>query len=225
MKTLSFKSIQIHGPDAETFLQGQLTCDVTKTTETPSFGAYCDHKGRMIANFYIQRDTENAFYLILPASLLEATITELKKFGAFSKVTIEEVDIQTSNPETNKNHYINKGIAFLYPETSLKFTPQMINWEKHGGVSFDKGCYVGQEIVARTQHLGKLKRHLHTFTISNTESTPKPGDELTQDGKTIGVVCDAVTEGNQITGLAVIQDNALEGNIKWNGLSCQLIAP
>ncbi|TXT31776.1 MAG: glycine cleavage T protein (aminomethyl transferase) [Rhodocyclaceae bacterium] len=48
--------------------------------------------------------------------------------------------------------------------TKEEFVPQMADFEKIGGVSFHKGCYPGQEIVARTQYLGKVKRHLHRVT-------------------------------------------------------------
>lgn len=55
------------------------------------------------------------------------------------------------------------GIPTLSPETQEAFIPQMLNLERLGGVSFTKGCYTGQEIVARTQYLGKLKRRLYVL--------------------------------------------------------------
>ena len=98
-------------------------------------------------------------------------------------------------------------LAILCDKTSLLFTPQMINLEKIGGVSFTKGCYVGQEIVARTQHLGTLKRHLHRLTI-NTNETLNPGDAVKNpNGDNIGVVIDAILLGdNKADILAVIED-------------------
>jgi folate-binding protein YgfZ len=56
---------------------------------------------------------------------------------------------------------IEAGIANIGPDTSDSFVPQMINLDRIGGVSFTKGCYVGQEIVARTQHLGRIKRRMY----------------------------------------------------------------
>jgi folate-binding protein YgfZ len=56
---------------------------------------------------------------------------------------------------------IEAGIAAIGPSTSDTFVPQMINLDRVGGVSFTKGCYVGQEIVARTQHLGRIKRRMY----------------------------------------------------------------
>jgi folate-binding protein YgfZ len=60
--------------------------------------------------------------------------------------------------------------------TQDEFVPQMANLELLGGVSFHKGCYPGQEVVARTQHLGKTKRRMLLAHIDG--ATPAPGDPL-----------------------------------------------
>ncbi|MER2624899.1 MAG: folate-binding protein YgfZ [Accumulibacter sp.] len=56
---------------------------------------------------------------------------------------------------------IQAGIPLITERTQEQFVPQMANFEKLGAISFHKGCYPGQEIVARTQYLGKVKRHLY----------------------------------------------------------------
>ena len=56
---------------------------------------------------------------------------------------------------------VQAGIPLITEATKEAFVPQMANFDKIGGVSFHKGCYPGQEIVARTQYLGKVKRHLY----------------------------------------------------------------
>ncbi|MBL8368973.1 MAG: folate-binding protein YgfZ [Candidatus Accumulibacter sp.] len=53
------------------------------------------------------------------------------------------------------------GVPLITDGTKEEFVPQMANFEQLGGVSFHKGCYPGQEIIARTQYLGKVKRHLY----------------------------------------------------------------
>jgi folate-binding protein YgfZ len=63
--------------------------------------------------------------------------------------------------------------------TQDQFLPQMANFELLGGVSFDKGCYTGQEIVARAQHLGRVKRR--TF-LANVAAVAAAGDELYSEG-------------------------------------------
>lgn len=62
---------------------------------------------------------------------------------------------------------IHAGIAQVTPATIEQFVPQMINFELVGGVNFKKGCYPGQEIVARSQYLGKLKRRTALATIAD----------------------------------------------------------
>ena len=69
------------------------------------------------------------------------------------------------------------GIPNIYPETSEAFVPQMLNMELINGVNFQKGCYTGQEIVARMQYLGKAKRRMFHILI-NTNDTVSPGDKL-----------------------------------------------
>lgn len=60
--------------------------------------------------------------------------------------------------------------------TQEAFVPQMVHFDQIGGVSFNKGCYPGQEIVARARYLGKIKRHLYRSHLD--EGTPKAGQEL-----------------------------------------------
>lgn len=67
---------------------------------------------------------------------------------------------------------IQAGIPRITQATQEQFVPQMINFEAIGGVSFKKGCYPGQEIVARSQYLGKLKRRMLPATIDTNHAAP-----------------------------------------------------
>jgi len=69
------------------------------------------------------------------------------------------------------------GIPVIYPQNREAFVPQMINLQLIDGVSFKKGCYTGQEIVARMQYLGKLKRRMYLARVT-AESLPQPGDRI-----------------------------------------------
>jgi hypothetical protein len=77
---------------------------------------------------------------------------------------------------------IRAGIPVIYPRTREEFVLQMTNLGVLGGVSFKKGCYPGQEIVARMQYLGKLKRRMFLAELE-TDRLPQPGDELVVEGK------------------------------------------
>src|SRR5690554_665936 len=72
---------------------------------------------------------------------------------------------------------IRSGIGHVSPATREQFIPQMLNLPALDAVSFKKGCYTGQEIVARMQYLGKLKRHMYRFQIASTD-IPAPGTAL-----------------------------------------------
>lgn len=71
------------------------------------------------------------------------------------------------------------GVPQILEATREQFVPQMVNFELVGGVNFRKGCYPGQEIVARSQYLGKLKRRMQLATVDAT--VPMPGTELFSD--------------------------------------------
>jgi folate-binding protein YgfZ len=64
------------------------------------------------------------------------------------------------------------GHAGHYRRTQDQFVPQMLNLELLGGVSFQKGCYTGQEIVARSQHLGQVKRRLARYAAGHSQVFP-----------------------------------------------------
>ena len=72
---------------------------------------------------------------------------------------------------------IRAGIPTILPATQELFVPQMANLDLFGAVNFKKGCYPGQEIVARMQYLGRLKQRLYLAHVTGT-SAPQPGDHL-----------------------------------------------
>ena len=107
---------------------------------------------------------------------------------------------------------IRAGIGQVFIETREEFIPQMINLQAVGGVSFKKGCYTGQEIVARMQYLGKLKRRLYRLSVESGE-IPAPGTPLFSpvNASSAGNVVIAAGAGQGIELLAVLQADAAEG--------------
>jgi hypothetical protein len=107
---------------------------------------------------------------------------------------------------------IRAGIPVITAATQEAFVPQMVNLELLGGVSFQKGCYPGQEIVARSQYLGKLKRRMY---LAHTDASVAPGagTELYSrdlDGQPCGmVVSAAAAPGGGFDLLAVIQTTSV----------------
>ncbi len=72
---------------------------------------------------------------------------------------------------------IRAGIPTIMPATQEAFVPQMVNFDLIGGVSFDKGCYPGQEIVARMHYRGTLKQRMYLANVSS-DDRPQPGEKL-----------------------------------------------
>jgi folate-binding protein YgfZ len=105
---------------------------------------------------------------------------------------------------------IEDGFAWVDETSTEEFIPQMFDYQNLGGIDFDKGCYLGQEIIARLEYRGALNRKLHRGSaISNA----KPGDKLISGaGKSIGTVVSTASlgvEGGQIL-LAVLQNKGDE---------------
>ena len=103
---------------------------------------------------------------------------------------------------------IRAGIPTVFAETREAFVPQMTNLQLTDGVSFTKGCYTGQEVVARMQYLGKLKRRMYLAHVQSP-TRPRPGDELfaadSTSGQGAGKVVDARPANDGYDLLAVIE--------------------
>ncbi|MGK9065433.1 CAF17-like 4Fe-4S cluster assembly/insertion protein YgfZ [Stutzerimonas chloritidismutans] len=106
---------------------------------------------------------------------------------------------------------IRAGVGQVMSDTSELFIPQMINLQALGGVSFKKGCYTGQEIVARMQYLGKLKRRMYRLA-ADTTALPAPGTALFSPvhGSSVGEVVLAAAAEQGIELLAVVQQEAID---------------
>lgn len=90
----------------------------------------------------------------------------------------------------------------VYPETHEAFVAQMLNLDVLGGISFDKGCYAGQEIIARTHYRGTIKRRMFRFRAS--ADVPTPGTRVVANDQHAGEVVDAVPTPEGCELLAVI---------------------
>lgn len=105
---------------------------------------------------------------------------------------------------------IDRGLPWILPPTQDAFTPHMVDLVRLGGVSFTKGCYPGQEIVARSEHLGGVRRHLYRLRFEATEP-PEPGTSLLvpEGGDVAGtVLLGAAGPGGEACCLAVVDSSA-----------------
>lgn len=212
--SIKLRRLIVTGKDAANFLQGQTTADINKLTfidQDPahSFGlsAICNRQGRVISLFWaIQIDAET-FHLLLPESLADKVQKHLTIFIFRSKVTITQDEPLAEDLATLPEALI---IPWIIDENSEEYVPQMLSLDLLKAINFKKGCYTGQEIVARMQYLGKHKRRLaliHTEHQEDLEVNAKILDENDKDAGTI-----VYSEGNKA--LAVIRLEYLEKALK-----------
>ncbi|MEY2342012.1 folate-binding protein YgfZ [Acidithiobacillus sp. IBUN Pt1247-S3] len=256
-------TIHIHGPDAEKFLQGQFSNDVVRLPRGEGqWSSYSTAKGRMIANFFLQRE-ESGFFLFLAADLAEEVSQRLRKFRLMAKAeiaistqqlwgiwgtdldvdglqtrigaesastgivarlpwpqpaalllvrdndTLARVASQIGASKGAANDWwaaaIRAGTAFITRATSEQIIPQELNQEVLGGINFKKGCYPGQEIVARSHYLGVLKRQCYLLQGAQELAAglgifaPSMGEQA------VGLVINAASEGNTASALVVLR--------------------
>jgi folate-binding protein YgfZ len=84
------------------------------------------------------------------------------------------------------------GVASLTTATTESFVPQMLNWQHVGGIHFKKGCYTGQEVIARMHFLGQLKKSLFRYTCGDANALPAPGEVLLDGDRSAGNVVNSV---------------------------------
>jgi len=203
--------LRVSGADAETFLQGQLSNDISKLDAlSVQLNAYCQHQGKILALFWVTK-YKDSFFLSFPTDILEAIKSRLQMFVIMSDVSIEDVTkdyIQLGSiGETHQKalaindklsliiadkevinkfnmepieHWnmacIDSSLPEIFSITSEKLVPQMLNLDiNEFGVNFSKGCYPGQEVVARLHYLGSAKRRLFAFEV---DSEVQVGDSL-----------------------------------------------
>ena len=179
----SHKLIRIQGNDAFTFLQGQLSNDLELTNDsTFQKNALCNIKGRVISLIWIRRLEDSCFELYVDGSLLEKTLKTLEKFKVFYKSEMslpEKASEKISFVELSvwRKNCILSGLCEITNYTSETFTPHDLNYQNQDIINFDKGCYTGQEVVARMHYRAKLKSAIfltESIALKNIEE----GDNL-----------------------------------------------
>lgn len=144
--------------------------------------------------------------------------------GRFNAVSIIRQQLQDAAQPVHQGVWelsnIHAGIPDIYTTTAEAFVPQMLNLDLIDAISFTKGCYPGQEIVARTRYLGKLKRRLYLAHI-DSEFCPQPGDEIssnTDDSmqKAGVIISAAASPGGGFDCLAVLQIASAKSTLSYS---------
>lgn len=118
--------------------------------------------------------------------------------------------------------YKNK-VPLLNNNTTEKFTPHDLSLPEIGAVSFHKGCYVGQEVIARMEHLGTPKRELYQLTALSEGNEILAGDTVQADGSDVGVVINAFRHENTYHCLAVLRKSVAREPLTIQGSDVTII--
>jgi tRNA-modifying protein YgfZ len=219
-------SIRAHGPDVRSFLQGQLSNDVSRLTpERSLLAGYHNPQGRTIALLRLLWLGEKDVLAVLPRELAAPVAMRLARFVLRAKVKVADessiwrargvigpqmpgavpvghsptrglIVSPSSDPTDGDRHQwhrldIEAGQPQVFAATSEEFVAQMLNLDALDAIAFDKGCYTGQEVIARAHYRGRVKRRLQRF-VSRGPATLAPGQGGTlYDGRAFKVV-DAV---------------------------------
>ncbi|MFW6761208.1 YgfZ/GcvT domain-containing protein [Acinetobacter pittii] len=194
MSLLAFSSYALNGVDAQKFLQGQVTVNTERLAENETrYTAICDLKGRIHFGLWLKKMNPESFEIVVTQDQAEEFAKHIKKYGAFSKMTLSEqgavfpkvVNHQTefTTAETDISEWqkqaIMTGQAWITQATEHEFQPQELRLHQREGVNYDKGCYLGQEIVARLWFKAKPKHWLHL--VQGTGEAPASAAQLNND--------------------------------------------
>lgn len=174
MKT-TLKKITLQGDDAAKLLQRITTQDVYQCHQ-PRLTAICNAKGRTLVIFWLMH-TPDEQTIYIEQSLVPILLQLLRYYDPFCKLrfhlanetiwasetlNFSHAPLQETKPWAL--HLIQQGIVTLSPQTSGKYTPHMLNLDKLGAISLTKGCFIGYEVIARTETRGNTKRRITQAT-------------------------------------------------------------
>ena len=196
--------IRVSGPDAEDYLQRMVSNDVAAADACDAL--LLTPKARIVAPLRILRRAQDDFLLLTEPELGDVVRAQLQRarFAARAEIEPEQhqswlvlggdevLDERPAGDEASEAEFerwrIESGIPRWGAELDDRVLPAEAGLEATH-ISFSKGCYPGQEPIARQHHRGKVNRRLRILDVNGEVS---PGDELILDGKTVGRITSAV---------------------------------
>jgi folate-binding protein YgfZ len=199
--------LHFRGADARKFLQGQLSNDLNALgADELMLAGLHNPQGRVLALLRLAALAPDHIVALLPAELAESAGALLRRYVLRAKVVISAetaaiavAELRERMPASSallgphaRAHNVAAGIPQVYVATSGEFVAQMLNLDCIGAISFNKGCYTGQEIIARSHYRGRTKRRMQRFVSSGTVALAAGDAVLLSDGRSARIV-DAVT--------------------------------
>lgn len=181
------------------------------------FGLFGDSAAAVASTFFQQLPTTYEGWIEKDGSyLIQLAANRFECWVATATVDsfLDAIEKQTQKVSADEWQLLDiaAGIGEVYPESYELFTPQELNYQLVNGINFRKGCYTGQEIVARLHYRGKLKRHMYRFEYKN-DQTPPPGTTIINSlsGQNAGtVVMAALNQQGKIELLASLLDEQID---------------
>jgi len=215
--TQPFATVRVRGPEAISFVQS-LTCNdvVALPVGSSAWNGLCSPKGRLLALFWVAKVSDDELTLTIDPESAEFLLTQLTRYRFRRKV-----DLALGEPVAGPDWatFVANGWPWILPANREVFLPQWVNLDLLGGVSFTKGCYPGQEVVARTRYLGEVKRRM--VPVSGLGAPPAAGTPCytaTDNGANgpdgsaeVGRVVLAAPAGDGFAALVSVRLSALEG--------------
>ncbi|HHL31662.1 MAG TPA: hypothetical protein ENJ41_03685 [Oceanospirillales bacterium] len=177
--------LRFSGHGVVEFLNNLLISDLTELDRAQyHYSAVCNPKGRIISSLWINIKDDDQICLVCPLDMndkllqyfsmrmfrLKIKISQVEESIAYNQESLAISTDQDNNTILN-NHdayyasLFNHNLPWIGAEKSEKFIPQHVNLDQHPKIlSFNKGCYPGQEIIARIKYLGSIKKRMCTLT-------------------------------------------------------------
>lgn len=193
---------ELTGSDVIEFLNNQVVTELKSETDASQYTVICNPKGRIVFSLFISTN-KNHTYIAVDSKLSDNFLqyVNLRRFRMAVDIQVSDAKLFFANNENNllvhistKNNenedpmkkeefWLNMfklGLPWVTSETTELFIPQHLNLDKSKIIDFEKGCYPGQEVVARLHFLGKVKKRMKL--ISYERETPyKPGETVILD--------------------------------------------
>lgn len=229
-----FSQLVLQGDDASKFLQGQLTVNVSKLGLSYVPTAISNLKGRIAFGLWIKKyedDDGLCYELVISDDCVSALMSHIKKYAAFSKVTLSEPKpiypcVIADEPTFSNNAdladaaawasaSIATGNYWITQATTEQFQPQELRLHQRGGVDYDKGCYLGQEVIARLYFKAAPKAYLHRVAgdyqalQTDASALPMAGEPLA-DGITVVNIIPCADDNFMFEALVVARPQAID---------------
>jgi folate-binding protein YgfZ len=214
--------IVVDGPDAVTFLQGQLSQDISAiAVGQRSWSLLLQPQGKVQSWLGVRRETDDRVLLDVDAGFGDSVVERLSRFLIRTKATVEVTDhdvvLGPSATASTEVERIRSGVPAMGAELTEHTIPAEVGqWFIDASVSFTKGCYTGQELVARVDSRGSnTPRHLRVLNVDDEVTVPV-GAEVVSGDAVVGQVTSSAA-GVALAFIKRVVEPPATLTVRWDG--------